>query len=50
MFKSSKQLCVFLIIQFPYYSFSKGPLTPIKSDRRSSDFSQASVNLTPLPT
>lgn len=50
MFKSFKQLSVFLIIQASYYSFSKGPLTPIKSDRLSSDFSQASVNLTPLPT
>lgn len=50
MFKSFKQPNVFLIIQSSYYSFSKGPLTPIKSDRQSSDFSQASVNLTPLPT
>lgn len=50
MFKSFKQLSVFLTIQSSYYSFSKGPLTPIKSDRLSSDFSQASVNLIPLPT
>lgn len=50
MFKSFKRLSLFLIIQSSYYSFSKGPLTPIKSERRSSDFSQASVNLTPLPT